>query len=305
MRTSQCAVYQVKETPEYRDVRFRSYEKLRSEGKSVSIENYQQVYIGRIQPGETPADIKIRLQKQRPKSFKGHSIGCSDVIVITDDGKTTAYYVNKDGFIIIPEFLTIKSSSDTRLSIDTTGYEIEGKKGTWLAQDYILMNEKKWFLMEHEEYGTRAAYVILSEEGTVVMNDCYNGFDEEARRYIQNFLQKQAEQAQEQQKQQEMQAQSQTRQQQSGETQKKKPELANWQKVMDNGEYLRSAEMAEEANYNMIDGLMNNTPKKKDKNKPRESVLARLRLNQKKVAKQGKKQTQQRAMAEDMERKKK
>ena len=34
MSTSQCAVYQVKETPEYRDVRFRSYEKLRSEGKS-------------------------------------------------------------------------------------------------------------------------------------------------------------------------------------------------------------------------------------------------------------------------------
>ena len=163
MSTSQCAVYQVKDTPEYRDVRFRSYEKLKSEGKTVQIENYHQVYIGRIQPGETPADIKTRLQKQRPKNFKGHSIGCSDVIVITDDGKTTAYYVNKDGFIIIPEFLTIKSSSDTRLSIDTTGYEIEGKKGTWLAQDYILMNEKKWFLMEHEEYGTRADYEIHSE----------------------------------------------------------------------------------------------------------------------------------------------
>ena len=288
MSTSQCAVYQVKETPEYRDVRFRSYEKLRSEGKSVSIENYQQVYIGRIQPGETPADIKIRLQKQRPKNFKGHSIGCSDVLVITDEGKTTAYYINKDGFIIVPEFLTIKSSSDTRLSIDTTGYEIEGKKGTWLAQDYILMNEKKWFLMEHEEYGTRAAYVILSEDGAVVMNDCYNGFDEEARRNIQNFMQQQAAKEQERQKQQQVQSQMQPNQtQQPPEQQKKKPELANWQKVMDNGEYLRSAEMAEEANYNMIDGLMNNTPKKKDKNKPRESVLARLRLNQKKVAKQG------------------
>ena len=232
MSTSQCAVYQVKDTPEYRDVRFRSYEKLKSEGRTVQIEKYQQVYIGRIQPGETPADIKTRLQKQRPKNFKGHSIGCSDVIVITDDGKTTAYYVNKDGFIIIPEFLTIKSSSDTRLSIDTTGYEIKGKKGTWLTQDYILMNEKKWFLMEHEEYGTRAAYVILSEEGAVVMNDCYNGFDEEARRNIQNFMQQQAEQAQ--QKQQEMQAQSQIGQQQSREMQKKKPELENWQKVMDN-----------------------------------------------------------------------
>ena len=156
--------------------------------------------------------------------------------------------------------------------------------------------------MEHEEYGTRAAYVILSEDGTVVMNDCYNGFDEEARRNIQNFMQQQAVNEQERQKQQQMQP-NQT--QQLPEQQKKKPELANWQKVMDNGEYLRSAEMAEEANYNMIDGLMNNTSKKKDKNKPRESVLARLRLNQKKVAKQGKKQTQQKAMAEDMERKKK
>ena len=74
MSTSQCAVYQVKDTPEYRDVRFRSYEKLKSEGRTVQIENYQQVYIGRIQPGETPADIKLRLQKQRPKNFKGHSI---------------------------------------------------------------------------------------------------------------------------------------------------------------------------------------------------------------------------------------
>ena len=156
--------------------------------------------------------------------------------------------------------------------------------------------------MEHEEYGTRAAYVILSEDGAVVMNDCYNGFDEEARRNIQNFMQQQAVNEQERQKQQQMQP-NQT--QQLPEQQKKKPELANWQKVMDNGEYLRSAEMAEEAKYNMIDGLMNNTSKKKDKNKPRESVLARLRLNQKKVAKQGKKQTQQKAMAEDMERKKK
>ena len=40
-----------KDTPEYRDVRFRSYEKLKSEGRTVQVENYHQVYIGRIQPG--------------------------------------------------------------------------------------------------------------------------------------------------------------------------------------------------------------------------------------------------------------
>ena len=303
MNTSQCAVYQVKETPEYRHVRFRSYAKLKSEGKEVKAENYQQVYIGRIQPGETPADIKTRLQKQRPKNFKGHSIGCSDVIVLTDDGKTTAYYVDKDGFIIVSDFFQIKNSSGTKLDVDTKGYTIEGKKGTWQVIDYILMNERKWFLMEHEEYGPRAAYVVLSDDGAVIMNDNYNGLDAEAREKIQSFLKQQEE------KEQETPPQQQTvtpiGQEQPPQQKRKEPELANWQKVMDNGEYLRSAEMAEEANYNMIDGLMNNVRKVKDKDKPRESVLAKLRLNQKKVAKQGKKQTQQKAMTEDMERKKK
>ena len=301
MNTSQCAVYQVKETPEYRNVRFRSYAKLKSEGKEVRAENYQQVYIGRIQPGETPADIKTRLQKQRPKNFKGHSIGCSDVIILTDDGKTTAYYVDKDGFIIVSDFFQMKNSSDTKLDVDTKGYTIEGKKGTWQVIDYILMNERKWYLMEHEEYGPRAAYVVLSDDGAVVMNDNYNGLDAEAREKIQNFLKQHEEKEQKTPPQQ----QTSTPIEQQPQQKKKEPELANWQKVMDNGEYLRSAEMAEEANYNMIDGLMNNVRKVKDKDKPRESVLAKLRLNQKKVAKQGKKQTQQKAMTEDMERKKK
>ena len=171
----------MKETPEYRNVRFHSYAKLKSEGKEVRAENYQQVYIGRIQPGETPADIKIRLQKQRTRNFKGHSIGCSDVIVLTDDGKTIAYYVDKDGFIIVSDFFQMKNSSDTKLDIDTKGYTIEGKKGTWQVMDYILMNERKWYLMEHEEYGPRAAYVVPSDDGAVVMNDNYNGLDAEAR----------------------------------------------------------------------------------------------------------------------------
>ena len=155
----------------------------------------------------------------------------------------------------------------------------------------------------NEEYGPRAAYVVLSDDGAVVMNDNYNGLDAEAREKIQSFLKQQEE------KEQETSPQQQTvtpiGQEQPPQQKRKEPELANWQKVMDNGEYLRSVEMAEEANYNMIDGLMNNVRKVKDKDKPRESVLAKLRLNQKKVAKQGKKQTQQKAMTEDMERKKK
>lgn len=70
MNTSQCAVYQVKEAPEYRNVRFRSYAKLKSEGKEVRAENYQQVYIGRIQPGEIPADIKHACKNSDRRTLK-------------------------------------------------------------------------------------------------------------------------------------------------------------------------------------------------------------------------------------------
>lgn len=56
--------------------------------------------------------------------------------------------------------------------------------------------------------------------------------------------------------------------------QNQKPLLENWQKYMENGEYLRSAEICEEQNYNMIDGCHNNIAFKKKKD--RVSVLERV-----------------------------
>lgn len=59
---------------------------------------------------------------------------------------------------------------------------------------------------------------------------------------------------------------------------KEKPPLENWQKSYENGEYLRSVEITEEQNYNMIDGRMNNLPSKPRKIGQRISVLDRLHL---------------------------
>ena len=71
-----------------------------------------------------------------------------------------------------------------------------------------------------------------------------------------------------------------------------KERLSVWQKYFINGEYLRSAEMAEEQNYNMIDGRINNLlPKKENPEVPkkRKSVLLRLYKHRCEVAKkQGK-----------------
>ena len=65
------------------------------------------------------------------------------------------------------------------------------------------------------------------------------------------------------------------------------PPLENWQKSYQNGEYIRSAESGEEANYNMVDGLHNNRKKRK-KRKKRRSVLKRLNEKQLEVARREK-----------------
>ena len=73
---------------------------------------------------------------------------------------------------------------------------------------------------------------------------------------------------------------------------KSSPPLENWQKSYQNGEYIRSAESGEEANYNMVDGLHNNRRKRK-KGKKRRSVLKRLHEKQLEVARREKKLPQQ------------
>ena len=79
--------------------------------------------------------------------------------------------------------------------------------------------------------------------------------------------------------------------------------MENWQKYMENGEYLRSSEIEEEQNYNMIDGRRNNmSPNGKA---GRASVLAKLRHKQAEIAKRYGKPVQQMAIAEDMERRRK
>ena len=70
------------------------------------------------------------------------------------------------------------------------------------------------------------------------------------------------------------------------------PPLENWQKSYQNGEYIRSAESGEEANYNMVDGLNNNRRKRKI-GKKRRSVLKRLHEKQMEVARRERKLSQQ------------
>ena len=203
-------------------------------------------------------------------------------MILNDNGITTVYYVNKDAFIEISDFMKVASSENGGLTKDTVGYEIEGKDGSWEVIDYLLVEGKNYFLMEHEQYGKDVAYVVLDQKGNVLVDGTYNGFDDVVKQKILDSLhppvQEQAEDY--------------------------KPKLDNWQKYMENGEYLRSAEITEEANYNMIDGLKNNAAPKDKKNRPKESVLAKLNEKKEEIARRSGQKDMQQVMEDDIERKK-
>ena len=283
MSTSQFAVYQLKKKPELRNLLFRTYEELAQDQIPVQVANYEQVYLGTMKPGETPEQIKKDLEQKQPHNYKGHAVSTSDVLILNDEGVMTTYYVNKDTFIEIPDFMKVTSSESGGLIKDTVGYEIEGKDGTWEVVDYLLVEGKNYFLMEHEQYGTNVAYVVLNQNGKVIVDSVYNGFDDMVKQQIRDYLHPPVQ----------------------AQTGNSKPKLDNWQKYMENGEYLRSAEITEEANYNMIDGLKNNAAPKEKKNRPKESILAKLNEKKEEVARRSGQKAMQQVMGQDMERTKK
>lgn len=297
MDMNQFAVYQLKNIPENRPLRFRPYSMLQEMKIQIQYSSYEQVYMGRMQPGDGPEHICRRFNEKLPRTFHGHSISVSDVLVLNKDGVVISYYVEKDGFTVIAGFIR-KGSSGALVSIDTSDFHIEGKEGNWHAFDSIIIDGRQFFLMEHETYGKEVAWVVLDEEGKIIVDHTYQGFDQTALQQIKDYLNPPQLTA-EPQKQEIPDGNIQT---QSGNAMDKPP-LENWQKYMENGEYLRSSEIDEEQNYNMIDGRRNNmSPKGKN---GRVSVLAKLRRKQAEIAKRSGKPAQQMAMAEDMERRRK
>lgn len=266
---NQFAVYQLKNIPENRQIRFRPYHTLLEKGHKVQYKDYEQVYIGRMQPEDTPEHIYKRFEKQLPRTFHGHSISVSDVLVLNKDGIITSYYVEKNGFTVITGFIQ-NASSDTLVSNDTMNFHIDGKNGNWVAFDNIIIDGKKFFLMEHETYGKEMAWVVVDETGKLIVDHASQGFDSMVKQQIRDYLS--------------------LSQPITDPPISKKPFLENWQKYMENGEYLHNSEIEKEQNDNKMDGRQNNMCSKG--NTGRVSVLEKLRQKQAEIAKRSEKSTQ-------------
>ena len=314
IRENQFAVYQMKQMPETRQMRFRAYQTLQEKGIQVRQEDYEQIYVGHLYPQDTPEGIRERLDRQPPRSFIGHSISVSDVLVFNRAGTVISYYVEKNGFTVIEDFIKKESSSSgSAVTIDTVNFQIEGKAGSWLAFDSIRLEEKEFFLMEHETYGKEAAWVVVDGAGKLAVDNVRNGFEQEVKKKLEEYLhpsQPKEERLEETRQQPDPAGQENPQPYQEGDR-TDKPRLNNWQKYMENGEYLRSAEISGEQNYDMIDGRKNNGYKvppaigsmpKPRKVQGRQSVLAKLHKKQAEIAQRNMKKERQAAAENSRER---
>jgi hypothetical protein len=56
--------------------------------------------------------------------------------------------------------------------------KVIGHRGTWYVIAEITKYGKKYYLLEHETYGDEAAAICIREDGTVLLDDIWNGLDD-------------------------------------------------------------------------------------------------------------------------------
>lgn len=120
-------------------------------------------------------------------------------------------------------------------------------KDTWKVIDEKNVQEQRFVQLVCEQTKKQKPDIILHDSGVLVAQTIY-GFDSSVMKKIEKFLREQ------------------------------KPELLHHQKFLENGTAERAKESGTEQNYNMIDGCVNNNPKKPRIIGNRISVLDRLHI---------------------------
>ena len=267
------AIYHVDEDTPGKQHLFMNMAMVKEDGITIDAANYKCVYSGRLHENEKLDDLYAVFNDNPPADYKAHSMSVSDVIITNRGGDMQAYYVDRFGFAELPDFAAQREKIlDIVPEIENVDYEndltcisfyaaecaefpvmgevhyqIDGKKGNWIATDTIIIDGKQFYLMEHQVYRDQAQGVILDAYGKMVVEECKK-FDEKTKQKIHDYIQQQVplnpvEQLK-----------------QDG-----KIRLEHYQKFYQNGTYERSRESGTEANYDMVDGLVNNQKKNQEK----------------------------------------
>ncbi len=104
-------IYQLPSGEKYHGVRFEDMEQLKKNGVQLNHDDYELFYegeVGEFRGNATLEALYTQFNTKHPEDFRGHSLSVSDVIVISVDGKDTAYFCDSFGFTEMPEFFREK-----------------------------------------------------------------------------------------------------------------------------------------------------------------------------------------------------
>ena len=135
-KDNKFGIYQLKDTPEARDIRFMNMDYLESKGISVNRENYDLVYTAPLEDGTNLEDIYTKFNIDHPDDFRGHSLSVSDVVVLHQNGENTSHYVDSFGYREVPEFVQeiAKEKSSIQQNHDIEKDKAKGRREMTLEE---------------------------------------------------------------------------------------------------------------------------------------------------------------------------
>ena len=226
-------IYQIKDDSPGENYAFMNMRFIESHGMQIKKEDYKLVYVGEFLGNMSLDDIFERFNIDRPKDFRGHSLSVSDIVVLNDGEKVTAHFVDSISFEQLDSFLNLEEQVFSELAYEV-GERYFAIQRTEEGYDYSFYDED-FRLMDGGVYENDE--ISIEEAAEELLED--EGWTGERIRGDYDQLMEKVEEMDE-------------------------VVMAEIQKSQ--GEYkpLAKVEELEEANYNMIDNVLNNMPPKKE-----------------------------------------
>ena len=131
-------IYQLKHNPELDHLRFEGTESLKRMGitkdnfDAIKPENYELIYVGNLSElqeqteGEMLEAIYEKFNIDHPEDYRGHSLSVSDIVVLHQNGKNSAHFVDSFGFTGLSDFMqTLEGVKEQEAEIDTSGHDVQ------------------------------------------------------------------------------------------------------------------------------------------------------------------------------------
>ena len=182
-------IYQIDWHGEGKEYAFLSFDSIRAKGKIPERKDYQLVYSGILGNDENMDSLYAKFNIAHPHDFRGHSLSISDIIVLKKNGRVSVSYVDMIGFVSLPDFYKEQLPRKVEQITDSTrGFIVEGHFGTWHSIQMQEFHGEKFYQMRHDEFREQVADIIVNEEGQVIAEDLWNGFNPEAVKLIGEYL---------------------------------------------------------------------------------------------------------------------